>query len=313
MSTFAIETTSFCGICRRSCCLPSLPLKSSPSSELFVAVVYSVPRSRTLDPEGSSLIVQQLSVIDLHYWELFHFKRSVREVAELYGSDKSLPVVEAHHHLSGLHSIALSALERNELGFSGTLWIVLERNKKTNTSERPPTLNELYLHLHTVNHDGVTFIDTRSERFYAKLQRRRQELTQATPDQPVDDEAMYYNVAGKCPRGCVYGFGSSGRKKRRFADPGAITSQMPEMVPHSEFDSVVKQLRQVVAFMQRQFGMTMEGAGLSQPQPPPPPPPPPPHERQQAQTYPVDPPLQQENVDREMQDWLTRDEQLGDT
>ncbi|KAK9106057.1 hypothetical protein Scep_022901 [Stephania cephalantha] len=36
----------------------------------------------------------------------------------------------------------------------------------TDSSEMPPTVNELYLHLHTVNHDGMTFIDTRSERFY---------------------------------------------------------------------------------------------------------------------------------------------------
>ncbi|KAK9133669.1 hypothetical protein Scep_013197 [Stephania cephalantha] len=43
---------------------------------------------------------------------------------------------------------------------------------KTDTFETPPTVNDLYLHFHTVNHDMVTFIDTRSERFYAKLQRR---------------------------------------------------------------------------------------------------------------------------------------------
>ncbi|KAK9150040.1 hypothetical protein Syun_008349 [Stephania yunnanensis] len=72
------------------------------------------------------------------------------------------------------------------------------------------------------------------------------------------------------------------------------------MVPRSEFDSVVEQLRQVVEFMQRQFGMTMNRAGLSQPQPPPPP-----HEQQQPpQTNPTDPPQQQDNVDREMQDGL---------
>ncbi|KAK9157678.1 hypothetical protein Scep_004252 [Stephania cephalantha] len=135
----------------------------------------------------------------------------------------------------------------------------------TNTSETPPTVNEVYLHLHIVNHDGVTFIDTRSERFYAKLQRRRLELTQATPDQEVDDEAVYLNVAGECPKGRVYGLGSLGRKKRRYADPGASTSQMPEMVPRSEFDIVAEQLRKVVAFMHQQFGMTMDGAGLSQP------------------------------------------------
>ncbi|KAK9095001.1 hypothetical protein Scep_026470 [Stephania cephalantha] len=77
----------------------------------------------------------------------------------------------------------------------------------------------------------------------AKLQRRRQELIQATPNQPVDDEAVYYNVAGECPKGRVYGLGSLGRKKRIYADPGASTSQLPEMVPRSEFDSVAEQLR----------------------------------------------------------------------
>ncbi|KAK9089203.1 hypothetical protein Scep_028285 [Stephania cephalantha] len=116
---------------------------------------------------------------------------------------------------------------------------------QTNTSETPSTMNEMYLHLHTVNHDGVTFIDTRSERFYAKLQRRRLELTQATPDQQVDDEAVYLNVASECPKGRVYGLGSLGRKKRRYADPGASTSQMPKMVPRSEFDSVAEQLRRL--------------------------------------------------------------------
>ncbi|KAK9148571.1 hypothetical protein Scep_007328 [Stephania cephalantha] len=165
---------------------------------------------------------------------------------------------------------------------------------QTNTSETPPTVNELYLHLHTVNHYGVTFIDTRSERFYDKLQRRRLELTQATPDQPVDDEAVYLNVAGECPKGRVYGLGSLGRKKRRYADPGASTSQMPEMVPRAEFDIVAEQLRKVMAFMHQQFGMTMDGAGLSQPQPPPPPP----HYQQQPpQIDPADPPQQGDNVE----------------
>ncbi|KAK9089320.1 hypothetical protein Scep_028402 [Stephania cephalantha] len=142
-----------------------------------------------------------------------------------------------------------------------------------------------------------------------KLQRRRLELTQATPDQPVDDEAVYLNVASECPKGRVYGLGSLGRKKRRYADPGASTSQMPEMVPRAEFDIVAEQLRKVMAFMHQQFGMTMDGASLSQPQPPPPP-----HDQQQPpQIDPADPPQQQDNVEREIQDWLTRDEQLGDT
>ncbi|KAK9089030.1 hypothetical protein Scep_028112 [Stephania cephalantha] len=144
-----------------------------------------------------------------------------------------------------------------------------------------------------------------------KLQRRRLELTQATPEQPVDDEAVYLNMAGECPKGRVYGLGSLGRKKRRYADPGARTSQMPEMVPRAEFDIVAEQLRKVMAFMHQQFGMTMDGAGLSQPQPPPPPPPPPPpllattdaNRTRRSTTTRV-------NVEREMQEWLTRDEHL---
>ncbi|KAK9098639.1 hypothetical protein Syun_025684 [Stephania yunnanensis] len=87
----------------------------------------------------------------------------------------------------------------------------------------------------------------------------------------MDDEVVYYNVAGECPRGGVYDLGSLGRNKRRYADTGASTSQLPEMVSHSVFDTVVEQLRQVVVFMQRQFTMTMDGVGLSQPLPLPPP------------------------------------------
>ncbi|KAK9169206.1 hypothetical protein Syun_001346 [Stephania yunnanensis] len=60
----------------------------------------------------------------------------------------------------------------------------------------------------------------------AKLQRRRQELTQTTPDQLVDDEAVYYKVASDCPKGCVYSLRSLWRKKRIYGDPDASTSQV---------------------------------------------------------------------------------------
>ncbi|KAK9107416.1 hypothetical protein Syun_023427 [Stephania yunnanensis] len=110
----------------------------------------------------------------------------------------------------------------------GSVSFVTTNERLTNTSEMPPIVNELYLQLHTVNHDGMTFIDTRSERFY-----------------PVDDEAVYLNVAGECPKGRVYDLGSLGRKKRRYADPGASTSQIPKMVPRAAFDIVVEQLRKV--------------------------------------------------------------------
>ncbi|KAK9114019.1 hypothetical protein Syun_020816 [Stephania yunnanensis] len=65
----------------------------------------------------------------------------------------------------------------------------------------------------------------REKMLTAKLQRRHQELTQTTPDQPVDDDAVYYKVAGECPKGRVYGLRSLGRKKRRYVDPDASTSQ----------------------------------------------------------------------------------------
>ncbi|KAK9160824.1 hypothetical protein Syun_007165 [Stephania yunnanensis] len=157
----------------------------------------------------------------------------------------------------------------------GSMSFVTTQERLTDSSETPPTASELYLHLHTVNHDRMTFIDTRSERFYDRLQKRRQELTQATQDQSMDDEAVYLNVAGECPKGRVYGLWSLGIKKRRYGDPGASTSDMPDMVPRAEFNVVAEQLRKVMEFMQQHLGMNMDEASLSQEQPPPPPPPPP--------------------------------------
>ncbi|KAK9121093.1 hypothetical protein Syun_018710 [Stephania yunnanensis] len=150
------------------------------------------------------------------------------------------------------------------------------------------------------------YVDPDASTSQDRLQMRRQELTQATPDQPVDDEAVYLNVVGECPKGHVYGLGSVGRKKRRYANPGASTSQMPETVPRAEFDIVADQLRKVMAFMHQQFGMTMDGAGLSQPQPPLPPPPPPPDKQQLPQIDPADPPQQGDNVEREAQECYIR-------
>ncbi|KAK9118426.1 hypothetical protein Scep_016519 [Stephania cephalantha] len=154
------------------------------------------------------------------------------------------------------------------------------------------------------------------ESMYGKMigsEMRRQELTRATPDQSVDDEAVYLKAAGECPKGRVYGLGSLGRKKRRYADPGASTSRM-RIWCRVRVQCRCEQLRKVMEFMHQHLGMNMDGAGLSQQQPPPPPPPPPPHDQQQLpQIDPVDPPQQGDNVERETQAWLTRDEQLGDT
>ncbi|KAK9169841.1 hypothetical protein Syun_001981 [Stephania yunnanensis] len=77
---------------------------------------------------------------------------------------------------------------------------------------------------------GPSDVDFVQQHLKAKLQRRRQELTQTTPDQPVDDEAVYYKVVGDCPKGCVYSLRSLWRKKRRYVDPDASTSQHPQGV-----------------------------------------------------------------------------------
>ncbi|KAK9121091.1 hypothetical protein Syun_018708 [Stephania yunnanensis] len=60
----------------------------------------------------------------------------------------------------------------------------------------------------------------------AKHRRRHQELTQTIPDQLLDDQAVYYKVAGDCPKRCVYSLRSLWRKKRRYVDPDASTSQV---------------------------------------------------------------------------------------
>ncbi|KAK9155844.1 hypothetical protein Sjap_003324 [Stephania japonica] len=98
----------------------------------------------------------------------------------------------------------------------------------SDSSETPPSVNDLYLHLHTVNHD---------RRHSSILDRSGSERTSggdpATPEQSVDDEAVYLNVAGECSKGRVYGLGSVGRKKRRYGTPGASTSRAPDVVPRA--------------------------------------------------------------------------------
>ncbi|KAK9134995.1 hypothetical protein Syun_014325 [Stephania yunnanensis] len=83
------------------------------------------------------------------------------------------------------------------------------------------------------------------------------------------------------------------------------------MVPRAEFNVVAEQLRKVMEFMHQHLGMNMDGACLSQQQPPPPPPPLPHDQQRLPQIDPVDPPQQGDNVERETQAWLTRDEQLA--
>ncbi|KAK9088872.1 hypothetical protein Scep_027954 [Stephania cephalantha] len=101
--------------------------------------------------------------------------------------------------------------------------------------------NDVFLHIHTKDHDRVAFINSRSAQFHEELVRRREEHTQATLDQPIDEEQLCYDAAGDCLKRRVYGLGSLAKRKRRYEDPGANTSQ-ELMVRRLEFDAVVHKL-----------------------------------------------------------------------
>ncbi|KAK9090888.1 hypothetical protein Sjap_024065 [Stephania japonica] len=64
----------------------------------------------------------------------------------------------------------------------------------------------------------------------SEVERRREELTQATLDQPVDEMQLYYDALGIALRGRVYGLGSYCSKKKIFGNPGASTSQSTSRV-----------------------------------------------------------------------------------
>ncbi|KAK9114514.1 hypothetical protein Syun_021311 [Stephania yunnanensis] len=68
-----------------------------------------------------------------------------------------------------------------------------------NDDELAKRLNKQRWQAATVAHGRRRALSVRNFAL-AKLQRRRQEMTQTTPDQPIDDEAVYYKVAGECPK-----------------------------------------------------------------------------------------------------------------
>ncbi|KAK9111420.1 hypothetical protein Scep_018939 [Stephania cephalantha] len=80
--------------------------------------------------------------------------------------------------------------------------------------------------VHLLGLVGDAITSAEANIFSAKHQRRRQELTQTTPDQPLDDDEAVLLVAGDRPKGCVYSLRSLWRKKRRYVDPDASTSQV---------------------------------------------------------------------------------------
>ncbi|KAK9120615.1 hypothetical protein Syun_018232 [Stephania yunnanensis] len=113
----------------------------------------------------------------------------------------------------------------------GSVSFATTQERLADSSETPPSVNDLYLHLHTVNHDRTTFIDTRSERIGSE---RTSGGDPATPEQSVDDEAVYLNVAGESSKGRVYGLGSVGRKKKRDTELLVLARrETPDVVPRA--------------------------------------------------------------------------------
>ncbi|KAK9167160.1 hypothetical protein Scep_002351 [Stephania cephalantha] len=128
------------------------------------------------------------------------------------------------------------------------------------------TPNDVFFHVYTKDHDGVTFIDNRSAWFHAELVRRREEHTQATPDQPI------YEM--------------------RYEDPGA--SMARELMVRSLMQSFKGS--QFEAFVQSHLGMHMD-FGVSTSQAPPPLPPSPQEHLQQVGMDPAHSPEQQHDDD----------------
>ncbi|KAK9104728.1 hypothetical protein Scep_021572 [Stephania cephalantha] len=194
----------------------------------------------------------------------------------------------------------------------GTQYFQTYENALDRNADDEVTPNDVFLHVHTKDHDGVTFIDNRSARFYAELVRRREEHTQATSDQPIDEKQLYYDAIGECSKGRVYGLGSLAKRKRRYEDPGTSTFREP-MVRRSELDAVVQRLAQFEAFVQSQLGMRMDfGASTFQAPPPPPLSPPPQEHHQQVGMNPTcSPQKQHDDGDEDIHDRLD-EEHLGD-
>ncbi|KAK9090984.1 hypothetical protein Sjap_024161 [Stephania japonica] len=118
---------------------------------------------------------------------------------------------------------------------------------------------ELYLHVHTKKHNGQTFINARSERVNAKIQRICKEMSQsaeeAGDDLHVDKTDLYYKVVGVDHKGRVYGLGFIGRK---YNDPGASSSQGPSSQDFATLQSNVSRLTSIVEDQQNQIQMQHE-------------------------------------------------------
>ncbi|KAK9104910.1 hypothetical protein Scep_021754 [Stephania cephalantha] len=146
-------------------------------------------------------------------WASVDFKARSEKASHNRKGEKGGPGTSLSKHTSGTRSF-------------WTYEDILALDKDENDEVTP---NDVFLHVHMKDQYGT------------KLVRSLEEHTQVTPDQPIDEEQLYYDAVGVCPKGRVYGLGSLATKNRRYADPGASTSQEP-MVRCLKFDAVVQRL-----------------------------------------------------------------------
>ncbi|KAK9148168.1 hypothetical protein Scep_006925 [Stephania cephalantha] len=115
----------------------------------------------------------------LEYWATVDFKARSEKASQNRKNKKGNPGTGPSKHTDGTRSFLtyedILALDRDE--------------------DDEVTPNDLVLHVHTKDHDVVTFIDNRSARFHAELLRRREQHTQATLDQSIDEKQLYYDAA----------------------------------------------------------------------------------------------------------------------
>ncbi|KAK9168749.1 hypothetical protein Syun_000889 [Stephania yunnanensis] len=155
------------------------------------------------------------------YWASTDFRARSEKASHNRKNEKGGPGTGPSMHTSGTRSFR-------------TYEDILALDKDEDDKVTP---NDVFLHVHTEDHDGVTFIDNRSGQFHRKLVRRRDEHIQATPDQSINKKQLYYDVAGDCPKGRVYRLRSLARKKRRCAYLGASTSHEPMQHDNDDRDN----------------------------------------------------------------------------
>ncbi|KAK9123603.1 hypothetical protein Sjap_013205 [Stephania japonica] len=179
----------------------------------------------------------------VEYWESDDFKARSKIASSNRQTEKGGPGTGVSKHTSG------------------SIPFLVHEERLSKKLGRDCTSLELYLHVHTKKHDGQTFIDARSERVNAEIQRMREEMSQsaeeAGDDPHVDETDLYYKVVGVDHKGRVYGLGSTGR---RYNDPVATHLG-------------ARRARDFATLQSNSMRGGHPGASSSHPPPPPPPPP----------------------------------------